>query len=148
MKKLLAVILAIAMILPAAALAEEKDPIIGAWYVSIDMNEYPEMKSYYGNADSVMFIYFFSEDNLIREAAIYITNGEGTQQFNTLGRWEKAEPDYLVSLLGVGENTAYIDEDDCLIIGIGNANAFDIYMRLYHIIGFDMYKDYIYVQGD
>ena len=42
MKKLLAIVLILALIVPAAAMAADPDPIVGCWYMVFDVNDYSE----------------------------------------------------------------------------------------------------------
>jgi hypothetical protein len=147
MRKLITLLLIAALLLPALALAEDPDPIVGPWYSYIDLIEYPELKSIYGEEiERIFMLYYFTEDNMILESDTAITGHEGSQTFSISGRWEKDETGYAISITGLGTNHSVI-KDGCLMIGIGNFGNLSGYMRAYPITHFSPYTDYVYTQS-
>ena len=58
MKKILSLILILALAVPALALAENTDPIVGAWYVLFDYKELPSQPAIEGK-DYMLNMFFF-----------------------------------------------------------------------------------------
>ena len=140
MKKLITVILIMALLLPAAALAAE--PIVGVWNMHIDLKEYPELKSTYGDFDSLSDLYFFNEDGSISSLEGYVTGGACTPTFTGVGRWSKNGSKYNVSIMGVGETTATVSGAE-LHLKVPNV-SYDIAMKLRRLVTFNPYADYVY----
>lgn len=140
MRKLIAVILILSLLLPAAALAS--DPIVGCWYLYIDLIEHPEMKPTYGDYDRIVDIYIFDASGTISLIEGTVTNGMCTPTFTGQGKWEKSLFDYKVSIVGIGETTMTVNGDQALLV-IPNA-AVKASMKMRRLVQFDMYSDYVY----
>ena len=141
MKKLITITLILALLLPAAALAS--DPIIGGWYMYIDLVDHPEMKATYGDYDRIIDIYLFDEAGNISLLEGIITNGMCTPTFAGSGKWEARAFDYKVSIVGFGETSMSVDGDEAKI-KIPSAGAMNVYLKMRRLVPFDMYKDYLY----
>lgn len=140
MKKLTAIILLLALLLPAAALAA--DPIVGCWYFHADLKKNPEMKATYGECDSISDLYFFDESGVISGLEAIIMDGKSTPTFVGAGKWEKNLFGYNVSIVGFGQTTMTVNGDEALL-KIPNASV-NVSLRLRRLIPFDMYNDYVY----
>ena len=114
MKKLVAVVLLLAMIAPAAALSE-RDPVVGSYYTIQDYSLYPEMASTGGGVDMIIMVLTFYEDGTIMMTENDITGKDGKQVFSALGKWTKTNTSYNVSLIGWGEGDLIIEENSVLI---------------------------------
>lgn len=140
MKKLITVILILALLIPAAAFAD-RDPIIGYWYLYMDLKLYPEMKSAYkGNYDDLISMYKFEESGVINALENDTFNGQGTPVFAGNGKWSKTSTGYEYSLVGIGQGTLTIEGDD-MWLSIQNGT---MYMKLRRIVPFNPYGDYRY----
>ena len=139
MKKLIAVALVIAMFLPMAALAET-DPIVGCWYMNIDLKQYPELKSTYGNFDQIIDIYVFDESGNISGLEAIITDGTSTPTFTGVGKWEKNLFGYNVNLIGLGQSTMTVNGNEAYL----KSKTFNISMKFRRLVNFDPYNDYVY----
>ena len=81
MKKLIALTLILALLLPAGAMASSNDLIIGFWYLLVDNGRYPELMKNYGDFDYVLSAYLFSEDGNIYLLESDIKDGAATPIF-------------------------------------------------------------------
>ena len=140
MKKLLAMILILALLLPAAALSGNSDPIVGAWYMFYSKNETPEMAATFGACEIMTAVYDFWENGTITLSETDVLDGASTPAYMAAGKWEKDGDTYQYSILGVGSGKCLI-EGDSLLLGL-NDNV--VYMKLHRMIPFDPYNDYDY----
>ena len=140
MKKLIAITMIMAVLVPAAALAA--DPIVGCWYLYVDLFEHPEMKANYGNCDRIVDVYIFDESGTISLVEGVITDGMCTPSFTAQGKWEKNLFGYNVSVLGFGQTTMTVNGDEAFM-KIPNASV-NVSMKFRRMIPFDMYSDYKY----
>jgi len=109
MKKLITIILIMALALPALALAEP-DPIVGAWYMLIDYSRYPfpEMQG----KNYMIYVLIFEESGIISGISGESAQGDGlTASGSTLGAWVKNGDSYTVSMIGIGNNKAEFHGD-------------------------------------
>lgn len=136
MKKLVAVVLLLALIAPAAALADH-DPIVGSYYALQDYILYPEV-SPADNIDMIIMVLTFYEDGTIMNTENDISGKTGTTSFNSIGKWEKTDNGYIVSLIGLGEGKAIV-EDDAILIPIQDTWL----LRLHKLVTLNPYKDYV-----
>ena len=143
MKKLIAVILILAMLLPVAALAEEKDPIVGFWYALYDTIAYPEMKSWINGADYSAFIFFFSETGEVFYFGCQYTGLTATPFSSQIGKWKRENGKYLFDKIGYGSGFEGYILEDFLIAQIGNGND---YFKLIRMDVFNPYTDLVYAQ--
>ena len=139
MKKLLVMILILAMILPVAAWAET-DPIVGSWYFLYDKSAYPEMSSLFEGYDIAFSIYWFMENGTIMSTDLSATGESGNTKYAAAGRWRKTDSGYSYSIIGSGEGTAVLDGDELFLTISGKEN---LYMMIRRMIPFNPYKDYV-----
>ena len=109
MKRLITIILILALIIPAAAIADDRDPIVRAWYMYYNKFDAPEMESAFKGMDQQSGIYFFYEDGVIYISSIAISGKEGTPGYVSCGKWEKVNDKYIVSIVGIGQGDAIIE---------------------------------------
>ena len=147
MKKLITVVLILAMLLPIMSVAEEPEEIVGCYYLLYDKNLSPEFASTFGNSDIMLSTYIFDADGTVSICGVLITDHSGTPEYGAAGKWTKEKTRtksgfrYVVSILGLGSGTARI-EDDCLLFNISESPS--VYVRLRKMVPFDPYNDYIY----
>ena len=140
MKKLIALILILALALPAAALAASKrDPIIGYWYIFLDVVQYPELKSSLENYDHGISMYYFDDSGIIYLLENDVKDCVSTPSYASTGKWEKTGSGYNVSILGIGETTLSLDGDAALL----KLPSYPLSMKLRKIYTFNPYTDYI-----
>ena len=139
MKKLITVILILALILPAAAIAEN-DPVVGNWYFLFDASDYPELASMFDNVDIAFSVYWFTESGTIMSTELSVTEGTGTTNFVSAGRWSKENTGYKYSIIGLGEGKGILEGDN-LFLSIQNAEG--VYMMMRRMVPFNPYNDYV-----
>lgn len=137
MKKLLCVLLIIALLVPVMAFAD--DPIVGVWYLLYDKSECPEMAPNFQNVDYAVCAYIFMEDGSIYLAEHDITNSISTPISSVSGKWEKSLFNYTYNIIGFGSGNAVIDKDD-LLLQMQNST---VYVKLHRMIPYDPYGDYV-----
>ena len=138
MKKLLAIILILAILLPAAVLAET-DPIVGYWYSFFDMKAYPELVASIGDYDHVIAMYYFDESGVICLLENDVKNSRSTPTYAAGGKWEKSAYGYNASIIGIGETTVTI-RDENLLIKVPNSF---LSIKLRKIVTFNPYADFV-----
>ena len=110
MKKLLAIILILALLLPAAAMAA-MDPIVGVWYIMLDYGEYPDPST--EGKDIMFYVLLFDSKNVI-SAVTYERNKDGTMaaQAANMGTWSKNDDGtYTTNMIGAGTLKAVMNGD-------------------------------------
>lgn len=140
MKKLIAFIMILAMLMPAAAMAADPDPIVGSWYLLYDKSLFPEMASTFNGADIAISVYWFMENGTIMSTENSITGTSGVPKFITAGRWSKSADSYNYGVIGLGEGTALV-EDDKILLSLPGSDGY--YMVMHRMIPFDPYHDYL-----
>lgn len=139
MKKLIAVIMILILVVPAAALAD-RDPIVGSWYFLYDKSVYPELASSFGNADVSFSVYWFTESGTIMSTDLSATGTTGEASFATAGRWSKADYGYTYSIIAIGEGTVLLD-DDRILLSLQSVDNY--YMAMPRMVPFNPYRDYV-----
>ena len=139
MKKLIAVIMILALLAPAAVLAD-RDPIVGSWYFLYDKALYPEFASTFGDADVSMSVYWFTESGAIMSTDLAASGTSGESSFLTAGRWSRADNGYNYSIVAIGEGTILL-EDDSILLSLPNMENY--YMVMRRMVPFNPYRDYI-----
>ena len=140
MKKLITILLILSLLLPAAALAAEPDPIVGCWYLYIDVEKYPEMRATFGENDIIADMYFFNSDGTISLLEAAIAGGKCTPTYAACGKWSAGSSGYNVSIMGIGETTMTVSGDDAFI-KVANATSY-LNMKFRRLVIFNFYTDY------
>lgn len=143
MRKLITMLLIAAMLLPAAALAEESDPIVGYWYLYIDIDLYPEMAGAYNGKDYIIDLYHFMGDGTITGAVIEQTGREGTATFHPVGKWQKEDNHYIISIFGAGNADLHI-KNGLLYFNLKPLNGVDSYIVLRSMTALNPYSEIVY----
>ena len=138
MKKLLAIILLVAVLLPVIALADP-DPIVGCWYIHYDKSVTPELAVNFQDYDRIIAVYCFFEDGTIACLECDVIAGNSTPTYGGAGKWEKNGTEYSYSILGFGSGRCFIREGS-LYLGLSN-NA--VYLMVRKLEPMNPYKDYV-----
>ena len=139
MKKLITIILILALLLPASALAD-RDKIVGSWYVLNDYTEYPELASTSNGCDIIIMIYTFFEDGTIMCTENDIVGKTGNVQSSPTGKWEKTGDTYKYSMIGFGEGIIKFEEENSILLSFLDQG----YFRMHKMICLNPYKDYVF----
>ena len=138
MKKLITIILILAVLLPAAALAEDYSPV-GAWYMCYSKAATPEMASNFGEEyDYVLDIFFFMDDGIVLEAEFGIANRTSNPSFHAAGKWEKTDDGYTFSITTFGTGKMKVEQNNIHLQVGGGAT----YLKLRKMYTFDPYADF------
>lgn len=110
-KRIIALFIAIVIsVLPLAAFSDA-DPIVGIWYFYMDFKVNPELKTQFGEYDSLLCSYAFLENGTIVEIDIMTKDDKVDAINNIAGKWEKDGSDYKYSIIGIGEGKLSVDGD-------------------------------------
>lgn len=116
MKKLLCLILALAVLIPAAALAADPDPIVGAWYLTLDYRETSSDDPIIAGKKYMVYILIFDESGTVYNMVAESNKNLGFYgSCSTAGAWVQSGGTYVVSLSNIGTCSPTI-EDGRLII--------------------------------
>ena len=141
MKKLIALLLILIMILPAASLAEDRDPIVGCWYMYYEKESFPELAETYNNNDYIIMVLIFTGDGTILTNETDIKDKAGTPVTYSAGKWQKNGSSYKFSIIGIGQGLIEI-ENDCILLQPSEYQ--NIFMKFRKLVPFDPYSDYIF----
>ena len=141
MKKLITIILILALLLPAAAGSiGNNDRIVGYWYMFLDGTYYPEVAVNYGGYDYALSAYFFSPNGTISLLENDIKDGAATPTFTSCGKWEKSGFNkYSAQILGLGDCSIDIEDNGNMYLTL---SATKMKVHLHMIIYANPYTDY------
>lgn len=143
MKKLITLFLILALAVPAAAMAADRDPIVGCWYMLFDAHENPEMSSYIPEADKSLSIYDFLESGTIMLLDLSEKDGYGTPTYSAVGKWSREGGSYNYSIVGFGEGDAYIKDNSLFLHMPASFSPISFYMKIRKLEFFNPYADYV-----
>lgn len=146
MRKLIAVIAILILLIPGIVLAESVDPIVGCWYMLFDRAVTPEMSANFGGNDRIIGVYTFEEDGTISMSETTVAGGIGNSSYSAVGKWSAENGEYRYSIVGLGEGDAYI-EGDGLYLSLEQALKTKVHLRIRRMVPYDPYSDYIYDFG-
>jgi len=137
MKRLITIILILVMVVPAAALADEQDPIVGTWYMYCDVPGSP-MESSYPDLDSSLILFTFDKSGNIFYIELDYKGTTVTPNDRIIaGKWKKNGSTYKVSIIAGGVSDAFI-KNGMLHAAVFNS---DLYMVLRKLEPFDFYTE-------
>ena len=137
MKKLLCMLIVLVLILPSFSFADDPDPIIGSWYLFMDIKG-SIFESSLPNVSKLYCVITFEESGKLLYCE-FSYNGEKGEA-NTpavMGEWKNNGSDYTVSFLFTGTETAYI-KNDMLYLAILSPGVHFGFNRMHPI---DFYSD-------
>lgn len=112
MKKLLCVLLIIALLVPVMAFAD--DPIVGAWYVMFDYKDYPQSAETAGK-NCMLYMLFFDQSGVISGLSAEYADTGWTASASVVGTWSNSDGTYTVNLIGIGSFPAEFSNDRLLV---------------------------------
>lgn len=116
MKRLIAIILILVLIVPATAIGEEKDPIIGPWYIMFEYKDSPYEDEMLAGKNYMIYILIFEESGTISGMSGESMKGIGFYgSGSTVGTWLKAGDTYAATITGIGTSNPTIENDRLLI---------------------------------
>ena len=117
MKKLIAIIMIIALLLPATVLADNPDPIVGAWYIMLNYNDMPyEDKSGSEGKNYMIYVMIFEDTGAISGISGESLQGIGFYGSGTpIGTWVNAGGKYTASVTGIGVINPAIEGDRLIV---------------------------------
>ena len=137
MKRLITIILILALTLPAAAVAEEQDQIVGTWYMYCNVPGSP-MESSYPDLDSSLILFTFEKSGNVFYIELDYKGTIVTPNDRVIaGKWEKDGSNYKVSIIAGGVSDAFI-KDGMLHAAVFNS---ELYMVLRKLEPFDFYNE-------
>lgn len=143
MRKLFAFLLAVCLLLPACAPAEDRDPIVGCWYMYIDGEKYPEFMQNYGKFDTALSVYYFLSGGTIMLLENDVVNGSSQPTFASVGKWEKSGDGYQCSIFGLGTCTLTLLAESAML---SPESYSGLSMKLRQIRLFNPYSDYVFTR--
>ncbi|MBO7711764.1 MAG: hypothetical protein J6S50_03105 [Oscillospiraceae bacterium] len=118
MKKLLTIILILALAVPALALAEETDPIVGAWYVIFNYKELPPQPAI-EEKDYVVNVFVFEPSGALTFFALDAKKDNTREAYADIsGKWTKKDDKYTYSGIGIGNNLGLELDGDIIKVQI------------------------------
>ena len=139
MRKLLCLLLVL-LFVPLVSFADDRDPIVGCWYMYYDKSVTPEMESAFPGYDQLICIYIFNESGVVNVTGASVVGTVGTPEYTPAGKWSKDGDHYKISLIGYAENAISYCENDCILLNINDSNY---YMKLKKLYNFNPYQDYV-----
>lgn len=120
------------------AFSEDTDPIIGCWYADMTLNEDIILAGTEEYIRAVMILSFEENNSIISIEIDYDGINANIIGPSVVGKWEKiSEGEYSLKILGLGTQTAYLDDDILAAI----VATKDYYCNLHKMILFDWYED-------
>lgn len=139
MKKLITVILILALAVPIAASAEDQDPIIGCWYMCLDAKDMSQDYIDEGYLYELLILVFTPGGQILCQKSEFKESSGTVSDINYVGKWNKNDNEYIISIISVGENVAIL-KDNILAACIFNSNQYVLLQKMHQ---FDVYN-YIY----
>ena len=139
MKKVFAFLLAVCLLLPAFAPAEDRDPIVGCWYMLVDGEKYPEFMANFGNYDSMLSIYYFLSNGTVTLLENDVAGGSSQPTYTSVGRWKKDGDSYQCSIMGIGNCTITFWAESAML---ATESTPGVSMKLRLLRPFNPYSDY------
>lgn len=113
MKKLTALILLAAVLFTAAASAEDRDPVVGYWYMLYDSRATPEFKTTFPGVWTEISVYDFREDGTIFLLDNTVAeDGTSSQAYSACGKWSRTDSGYTYSIIATGEGEMIVQDDE------------------------------------
>ena len=136
MKKLITVILILALAVPIAASADDQDPIIGCWYMCIDAKDSSQDVIDEGYLYEPTIFLFTPGGQILFQRTEFKESSGTVTDVTYIGKWSKKDDKYFVSIISVGENEALL-YDNVLAACVLNPKQ---YILLQRMIPFDVYN--------
>jgi len=137
MKRLITIVLILSLVVPAAALAEDPDPIVGCWYMCLDAKDTSQDFIDEGYLYSSMIVVFTPGGQILCQNTDFKESSGTAADVSYVGKWNKKDDKYIASIIAVGENEALFS-DDILAICLFNSKQYIVLRRM---TPFNIYND-------
>lgn len=140
MKKLLAVVLVLVLAFPVLSLADQ-DPIIGCWYMLVDIKDTSIELIESGYVFSVLLFHFTQNGEIYFQEIDFKDSTSDANDPIKLGKWERKGSGYSLSIIGVGVNDSFIENNQMYACVLGDGlyhllrkmTFFNLYTEIKHI---------------
>lgn len=141
MKRILSLILSIALLIPAAhAMGEKADPLVGSWYVYMEVSEAPAIETLQGYTHILMGFVFEPDGRIRFYEYDFKESGANPIEPTTSGKWEGGDGGvYTISQIGLDSGNAYL-AGDLLYYPITNG----AYYVLHRMTSMNWYSEIMY----
>ena len=139
MKKCFCLLLAVLMLCPVLSMADDPDPIIGVWYLCVDINDTTTELIEKGYTYSISILQFSADGQIVGSSVDFKPGSGESQTPSYLGKWEKDGNQYKTSLIGNGIDKAFF-EDGVLYVAIFNQTQYYGFRKMQN---FDIYWNII-----
>lgn len=136
MKRLLCIIL-VFILLPVLAIAENPDPIIGSWYMMINIKGSPLEATAPDYTRTIIILTLEESGNVILSEIDFKGEKVETNTPMVCGEWKKNGSEYSISIISTGTVRAFINKE-LLHIDLYNSG---IYFGLRKMEPLDLYTD-------
>lgn len=136
MKRLLCIIL-VFILLPVLAIAENPDPIIGSWYMMINIKGSPLEATAPDYTRTIIILTLEESGNVILSEIDFKGEKVETNTPMVCGEWKKNGSEYSISIISTGKVRAFINKE-LLHIDLYNSG---IYFGLRKMEPLDLYTD-------
>ena len=138
MRKLFSFVLAALLLFSSVPAFAELDPIVGCWYIDVEMRDAPNIPDLAGLTRSIFVLVFEEDGTILRFSVDFKDNNILDPAMNgVVGKWEKSGDDYITKVFGIGEKPAYIREKKL----ISETVAPGAYLVAYKMITLDWYSE-------
>jgi len=111
MKKIAVLILALALILSAVpSVAEDPDPIVGIWYILLNVADGPQNPLYQDYTCLMMILNFEPDGRIWYSEQDYLPADSVAVDPYISGEWSRTEEGYNTKLMSLGEGPAYLKD--------------------------------------
>lgn len=136
MKRFFLLILVL-LLLPVISFSEEPDPIVGSYYILLNLTGTPFESSADGIVTSVFVVTFDDSGRVYYLEQDFYDDKSTSKDPRMIGEWKKEDSKYIVSILYVGTKEAYF-ENDILYVALF---VKDQYYALRKMTPIDLYEE-------
>ena len=112
MKRFICLLL-VCLLFPLVSIADDPDPIVGAWYIMLNYKEYPTAET--EGKNYMIYIMICNEDGTIDGISAESNQSGLTANGSGIGKWENRDGTYAISIIGLGRNPAEFSGDRLLV---------------------------------
>ena len=104
-------LVALLIVMPIVPAISETDPIVGCWYIDLEINEGPNVPDFAGYVRAIFILVFEPDGSIIRVEVDFRENNRIDQvRSSVIGEWSRSGSDYTTKTVGIGEYSAYIKD--------------------------------------
>lgn len=135
-RKFLLICIIVMLALPVIA-KQETDPIVGCWYANMDFSNAPAALPIEDYTRVLHFLIFEEAGDVMMGEFDFKGLSAIAVEPSAVGKWEKNNGEYIVSILAVGSNPAYIMNHKLYVISSGD----QVYFGYNRMEDFNWYQD-------